>query len=528
MSDYRELRDRDEAEAWLAAGLCLARLARASADEFVRISPWLLGALSEAGAIPPAGVIADIGHLLTGRSLGSARPLPAVHPTLRDAVSGYEDHVLGRLEADPRFDAVADAVARLPVERRDAAIALFCVHLLSRISYDAGVAIGPGVARSVLHMPVEELVSMGHAATTEADVVFDVLVAGYLGLITGSRRMGTLISEPEVFLIENFEALGELTHRLAIEQMIEVADALSASLPRRLKPHHRTDHGRIPTPLAAEDNYPTGGFSSLSTSGSMENLVVSELIYMEQEERGDIDLFDLRYAEGELLYYTRDESVFVRNRRITVFAFMPDLDQVRFKDTSLRWQRLVMALGVMACSIGRLVEWLEGEGLFFRAAFIRTSRRELQSGVHAGPDDRAAGANSPDHLPQHGPRRGRGGDSSELALSGERALCGVLLREWIGREMAEVIEVPELSGVLDQAVEDARTADTCIVIVSARPIDVEPIPGVLLGNLVLGEPEPSLHWAHRIEPAREQHGEKRVDLWQAWVRMTLTLLQEIL
>lgn len=503
MSEYlptRELRDHEEAEAWLAAGLCLSRLARVGSGEYVQVAPWLLGALSEAGAIPPAGVIADIGRLLTGHSLRGVEPLPAVSPELRDAVSGYEDYVLGRLEADPRMDAITDAVARLPTEQRDSAVALFCVHLLARIKYDASIAIGPGIARRVLHMPLDDIARLGHEAMTEADAVYDDLIAGYRGLIAAARRMGSLISEPEVFLMENFEALGELTQRLAIEQMVEVADALSASLPRRLKPRARVDRGTIPTPLAAEDNYPTGGFSSLSTSGSMENLVVSELIYMEDEsaQRSDeIDLFDLRYAEGELLYYTRDESVFVRNRRVITLALTPDLAGVRFKDAELTWQRLIMAFGVITCCIRRLAGWLEGEGLSFRTVFV----------------------SEPDGLEP---------------LAGERGLCTILLREWIAKEMAEVTLAPSLAAMLQQAAEDSRVAETDVVVFSAQPIELQPIPGVLLGNISLGEPQPSLAWTHRGErapgPAGETDasGERRPDLWQSWVRMTLELLQEIL
>lgn len=513
----RELRDHDDAESWLAAGLSLARLVRPGADELVRIAPWLHGALAESGELPPAGIIADIGHIVTGRSLRVVAPLPDAGAALRDAVSSYEDHVLGRLEADPRIDAIIDAVVRLPAQRRDDAVALFCVHLLARIGFDAGVSIGPGIARRVLYMPTEDIASRGHEALTEADLIHDMLIVGYRRMTTAARRIGTLVSEPEVFLMENFEALGELTHRLAIEQMIEVAEALSEALPRRLKPRPRADVGRIPTPLAAEDNYPTGGFSSLSTSGSMENLVISELIYMDDVPQGDgddehprdaIDLFDLRYAEGELLYYTRDESVFVRNRRTIQFILMPDLAGLRFKDAEMRWQRLVVAFGAIACAIRRLATWLEGEGLSFRAVFV------------SDPDLVVANAEP---------------------LAGERGLCAILLREWIAKEMAEVTIEPSLDAVLARAADEVRVAEIDAIVFSARPIEVdrEEIPGVVLGNLVMGEPAPVLRWPQRPEattapgiardtPGGDEEDERRVELWRAWTRVTLEMLQEIL
>ena len=495
----RELRDRDVAEAWLAAGIGLSRLTRPDPDELVTLAPWLLGTLSEAGNLPPAGVVADIGHLLTGRSLRAVQPLPAMNAELRDAVSSYEDHLLGRLEADPRMDEVTDAIASLPAEQRDPAIALFCVHLLARIGYDAGVALGPGIARRVLHKPLDDIVRLGHAAMTEAGLAYEALVAGYRSASTAARRMGSLIGEPEVFLMENFGALGELTHRMAIEQMIEVTEALSASLPRRLKPRPRNERGFIPTPLAAEDNYPTGGFAALSTSGSIENLVISELIYMNDESTDDIDLFDLRYAEGDLLYYTRDESVFVRSRRTITFVLLPDLVAARFKDSELRWQRLIVVFGLIACCVRWLARSLEGEGLLFRVVFVPTQ-------------------------------------SFFEPLAAERGLCTILLREWIARQMAEVTVSSSLDELLASASQDARGAESDVIVFAARSLELQPIPGVLLGSVDVGEPVPVLSWGHRSTPDRTgedadagaDSGARHNDLWQAWMRTTLELLQEIL
>lgn len=53
-------------------------------------------------------------------------------------------------------------------------------------------------------------------------------------------------------------------------------------------------------------NYPVGGISELSNRGSLENLLRSELIYSETDT--EIDLFQVRYVEGELLYYQRDSN----------------------------------------------------------------------------------------------------------------------------------------------------------------------------------------------------------------------------
>ncbi len=52
--------------------------------------------------------------------------------------------------------------------------------------------------------------------------------------------------------------------------------------------------------------YPVGGISELSNRGNIENLLRSELLYTEADN--EIDLFEVRYLERELLYYQRDSN----------------------------------------------------------------------------------------------------------------------------------------------------------------------------------------------------------------------------
>jgi hypothetical protein len=66
----------------------------------------------------------------------------------------------------------------------------------------------------------------------------------------------------------------------------------------------------VPVDAEESDHYPAGGFDAISTRGSFENLVRTEVAYVGEgcAEPGGVDLFDVRFVEGELLFYTRDES----------------------------------------------------------------------------------------------------------------------------------------------------------------------------------------------------------------------------
>src|SRR5256885_234360 len=183
--------------------------------------------------------------------------------------------------------------------------------------YRAGATATAGTARKLSSKSADEVLASGFAKLREPGEVLEAISGGYEELVKASRHAGQLLTDTEIFTLENLSVLRDLAQRLAIEQMVEAADELTRGMPRRIKKSTQT--GRIPTGVEDEDQYPIGGFSSMSTAGSIENLVSSELIYMDDDKElvdGNIDLFTLRYVAAELLYYTRDESVFVRRRRV--------------------------------------------------------------------------------------------------------------------------------------------------------------------------------------------------------------------
>src|SRR5689334_7995629 len=103
------------------------RLAAPSAPVIAAVVHFVIAALDEVAWMPPAGVVVDVGRLLVegrGRASFVASIVPAGAAQLRAALRVYEDEWLGRLAADARIEAAADAVARLEPEARPRAIAM--------------------------------------------------------------------------------------------------------------------------------------------------------------------------------------------------------------------------------------------------------------------------------------------------------------------------------------------------------------------------------------------------------------------
>ncbi|NOJ83293.1 hypothetical protein [Myxococcus xanthus] len=496
-----ELRSPQDTERWLCAGLCLIRHEDLTADALTSAVPWLLATLAESPALPPPAFIADLGRLVAGVPLAPSAPVPDTQPRLRAAVRAYDDHVLARLAAEPHLEAVSAALARLPETLRPRGVAFLVARVLTRMGFTAGSPVSPALARRVLERPPTELLQAGYTALRESgtSAALERLTEGYEALASAARRAHALLGDAESFTLENLEHLQGKAQRMALEQAVEAAEALSRTLPPKLRARPVST---APLPMALEDEaaFPQGGFSSVSNVGSLENLVTSELVYMEDEP--NLDLFDVRYVEGELLYYTRDESISVRRRRVITFVLPPDLVDARVKDAGVRWQRVVVSLGLLLCLVRRLSLWLGSEELHFRAVFLH---------AHDG----------------------------AVPLEAERGLCELLLREWRARGTAEVLTAATLDDVLTDAEARAKRARVDLVLLGASS-QVETMfhPGasrVERHVLDLSGPSPRVR---TIRDKREDLDSRKSeapmgaalnsDPWEAWVGVTLELAQGLL
>nr|MBA3397520.1 hypothetical protein [Deltaproteobacteria bacterium] len=307
------------------------------------------------------------------------------------------------------------------------------------------------------------------------------LADAYQQLARGARQSRNLVDDREVFAIDHLEVLGSYARRLAADHIAAAAEALARTLPRRL-PANREQRGARDTQLADDNTYPAGGFSAITPGGSsanIENLVSSELVFMEDIGPGGdiVDLFTLRYVESELLFYTRDDSVFRRHHHLITITLDPDLDDARVKDPDVPWQRLVLGLGMLVAAIRWLTEQLGDQALSIRLAF-------------------------PPRL-----------------LVQERELVGLLLE---GEVLAGIVEIVEETA--DAAVAHAAATTTAIsdlLVVSMGPVPELPKRQRAL-HLCLGSPAPA---AYELAPRRGVTPEAGPDPWIEWGEVTEDLLR---
>ncbi len=479
-----------EAEAFLAAACTLAR-PHALAPERAEVG-WaaLQSALAELPSLATPTLPLDLACLLSGERLESNVQVP---PALRDAFRAYEDNVLARMLGDRRWTALCEAVAAAPKELRGIAVGLLVSQLLTRLQVPAGVGISQAAARRLSQRSADELLASGRLVVGERPELTALIGKGFEDLARAARRAKELITDAEVFLLENVAALKGLGPRVALAQLALVAAALEDRLPVRMK--SSASEGETPTQLEEESAYPVGGFSSISTVGTLENLVSSELIYMDELGAERPDLFDLRFVEGELLYYARDESVAVRRRRTVVLVFDASLDACRVLDPQEKYQRLLFALGAGAAMVRRLASWLDSEAVQFDLVFT-------------------------------GAVQGR-----ESPLREEMNVMGLLLREWRERGQLELREAVDVREALQTAHERHRVRLQTIVFAGepsgALPVPPgsKPAPGEAgpPDGLVIATPEgPASSWkGARLPPVKARATE-------AWAQVSRELLEALL
>ncbi len=377
MTPNYELRDPDEARQFLVQGL---RLQRVRAPVAARVRPvlrWALELASSGQSLPPLGFVADLGHAALGADweAGAVRDSLLTTALAPGLVRTYEDYVLGKFYADWTFARASDALRRLQgedIERDQARGLAFLLGAFRARADFGGVEMSPGIIKSLLDLAPQEVLAQG-LQSLEREGLHPYLEELYLALIAAARRTAEVLAPEDIFELEHGTALAEFGERVALRQILQAATRLEATLPaQRIRP--RAGRQEVPTRILDEDTYPVGGFSSLSTRGSVESLLHSQLAFMERSERPD--LFDLKFLRDELLYYARDENQFLRRRRSFVFALYPDLIQTRQKDPTLPYQRGVLLLALLVVVVRRLSDWLSTDALRFEFLFLSEQKKE--------------------------------------------------------------------------------------------------------------------------------------------------------
>jgi vWA domain found in the FtsH ternary systems/N-terminal helical region fused to the FtsH ternary system vWA domain len=365
--DIVELRDPDSARTYILQGLWLQRVIRPTATLVKPALEWALEIAASGQALPPVGFVADLGNVAYGLDRGRQTKDAAIVPGWPTTLArSYEDHFLGKVYADWTFERAVDALRRYSGREQAKGLAYVVKQIRERGKL-GGVELSPPVIAALLPIPGEQLLAMGQELLTR-DGPLPLLQRQYEAIVSAARRLAEVLGPEDVIALEQRTALADMGQYVAHRQILVITARLEARLPPRpVKP--LVGRKEVPTRVMDEDQYPVGGYTSISTKGSIESLLHSQLAYMEEEQP---DLFDMKFVRDELFYYSRDENQFLRRRRIIAFVFDTTLTETRFKDAELPVQRIVMVLSLVLTLVRKMTDWLSSDALRFELIFLQT------------------------------------------------------------------------------------------------------------------------------------------------------------
>ena len=361
-----QLRDPELARDYILESMLLSRAQQVTSETFELGLRLAMEIASEGSPLPPLGLVADIGILVTRTGIEGEGPVD-VAGFDAGLARRYEDYVLGKFYADSSFERAIDAIAKYEGRDCDRAIAYLIRQICDRCDV-GGPVLSPGVIKSLSKEESEEVHSLA-LTLIESEGISSEMREDYQDLITAIKSGGDTLGAEDVFELEHGTALAEFGQRIALRQVLRSSVDFEKELPNQ-KPRARIRSYSVASNIMEEDYYPIGGFSSISNRGTIESLVRSELAYIDKEVRPD--LFDIKFARGELLYYSRDENQFLRRRLSFVFQLHPDLTAARFKDAQLQYQRIVLVMAMMYAAVRRLSQWLSDDALCFYLVFVES------------------------------------------------------------------------------------------------------------------------------------------------------------
>jgi hypothetical protein len=475
-----ELRDLSQARRYILQGFWLQRVVRPTAGRVKNILRWTLEIASAGHSLPPAGFVADLGHICFGvNSTGDSQDLIHIPNWPANLARSYEDHVLGKFYTDWTFERATDALRRYKERDRLKGLTYLIKQFRDRAGL-GGVELSPAVIRGLLTTNPDDLLAQGYEDLS-SEGPLPILIKAYEDLISAARRVGEVLSTEDVIALEQGTALADMGRYVAHRQILQLAARIESWLPHRpVRP--LAGRKEVPTRVHDEDQYPVGGYTALATRGSIESLLQSQLAYMEEEQP---DLFDMKYLRDELFYYSRDENQFFRRRRAFVFVIQPETVTARFKDAALPAQRIVFIAALMLTLIRRLEDWLGDDSLRFELLFVRS------------------------------------GDQQPLA--DEAKLFKILLRELCEREppMA-VVDYEHFSNLIDvrkHCERLVRTAQTHLLLIGPN-VNTFEVEGAVTTHLIVNGPQPQL-----IDGNGEMSEFVTDDPFDQWIKAVVRVLQ---
>jgi hypothetical protein len=325
------------------AALAATPPAAGAGARLARSLGWAADLAALGADLLPLPMVHDLGWLLvesSGFGFSALSDAPAGWSAAERALRvAYQNHALAPLARAPWFAAVHRAASGAAA---DEVVVRFLEIAGARIAAAAPAAAPLAPAARATPRDLRALAQSLAAppwdlagATAEIAALFppppgEEPLAEWLRAATDALARAdprNLLDAADQFELAHLPAFATPAQRLGARRLAALEAAIPPFAPRRL-PRTPEAGAAADTALPDEGTFPQGGLAELTTRGTLENLVRTELVYAGEQAIPGVDWLTLRYVENELLYYRREEGQLRRARRTLWLALVlgPDLD----------------------------------------------------------------------------------------------------------------------------------------------------------------------------------------------------------
>lgn len=315
--------------------------------------------------LPWFGLLADLWDFIClNECFGSQNCLPqglAGHPSFIE----YQDYFFARLPQDAGLCRIRRSVASRSVDRKLDAL-LFLLESWSESGISLGVCASGGLLAKLnahssrLEESGKEIIEKTGwpQALTEAVKIF----------CRGFRKIAAPVNLAVAEISERGLDIIEQSPRVQLRQIATAQIILFDKIRKdsfQLKKPFRS----ISSNQKCAGSVPLGGYSALATHGCLENLLPSQLAWLDISF-GHFNFFDLKKARQELLYYKRSDNCVLVNCRHIIILLDKTLEDGRAKHRDLPCQALTLLIAGLLCLWEQLKQTILTEELKLTLLFI--------------------------------------------------------------------------------------------------------------------------------------------------------------
>ena len=354
-----------EVHEWLSTGLLAALQANPSDKYFHAFE--LAKALNKSGLpVPGLGFLFDLG-VWTSNDGDPEKTNPELLGSYSDAIRLYRDQVVGRIMVDHGCRSLRHAISGLNGTEYYAAVS-WLLGQWYKLGLWKGKVLGPCKLSQLLGITPTQLETTSIEAWQKRT---DKKKQELLKTMSHMSKYFETASElaPDYFshMIANKTAMLSFAESTGLQELEKAKKRLDSktsnftSLTNNKSPELAIDQ-------FIDDDFPVGGYSSLSNRGRMESLLPSQLAFWDYPV-GDSDLFTWKYAHDELWYYSRDENALHRQKLELRIILQNSLAFAQMMDRNHGQQNLTLLVGSLLFALDTVENTMQTTCLTVRWIF---------------------------------------------------------------------------------------------------------------------------------------------------------------